>query len=128
MKISLEVDPQNSPMAVGELLRELFFKQDRNKGIMGCYDTFDVQEDVVEFPKTPVDMWDEGGEEVDQIYWSNFQKKINGHIIKMSYFWDGDGELVFVFEDGSALVNSDCKKDYCWEYYKKYDLKTGTEL
>lgn len=126
MKITLEVDPENNPMAVGELLRDLFFNQDRNEGIMGCYDTFDVREGVEELPKTPVD--EEAEDNEWKVWWHNFQKKFNDQTIKMSWFWDGDGELCFIFEDGSALVNSDCKKDYCWTFYKSYDLMTGNEL
>jgi len=34
----------------------------------------------------------------------------------MSYFWDGDGILVFIDENG-IFLNTDCKKDYNWEFY-----------
>ena len=126
MKFTVVIDAQNNPNEVGELLRGLFFKQNREKGELGCYSSFDLQDGVEELPKTLVD--EEEEDDQWKLYWSNFQKTIEGKTIKMSYYWDGDGELVFFFEDGSALVNSDCKKDYYWEYYKSYDLKTGNEL
>jgi hypothetical protein len=37
----------------------------------------------------------------------------------MKYYWDGDGQLEFHFPDGSILMNTDCKKDYRWEYYEQ---------
>lgn len=36
--------------------------------------------------------------------------------IRCSYYWDGDGVLAFTFDDNRYISNSDCKKDYGWEW------------
>lgn len=101
----------NDPDAVGEFLRDQFFVQWENgkrKGT-GCYSTFELQPDVTVLPKEPVD-------DDPDMYYDVALKNVQGEQIKMRYYWDGDGLLQFIFEDGVVLENDDCKKDYGWEW------------
>lgn len=86
--------------ALGEFLRELFF--DQSKGL-GCYQSFDVNNDVEELEN---ETDNENG-----IVWKCY--KFAGVIMK--YYWDGDGFLKFELPNQKSLVNDDCKKDYNWK-------------
>ena len=105
----------DEPDSLGEHFRDQFFVQyDGEKYLgKGCYSQFDVHPDVVELETIPVDP-----EYPDLDKWIRYQKEINGEIVLMRYYWDGDGCLEFHFEDGSFIRNNDCKKDYNWEWGK----------
>lgn len=100
---------------LGEYLRNHFFDQD--DGYYGCYSTFDVRGDVKELEREPVHYWDD--DDVIDFYWHVFEKIMDDEIVKMRYYWDGDGTLQFIFEDGSMIANTDCKCDYNWYYSNK---------
>ena len=38
----------SDPNLIGEILRDKFFKQDKENGKFGCYSTFELRENVVE--------------------------------------------------------------------------------
>ena len=100
------------PSVFGECLRHLFFEQDEG---YGCYSTFDVRDGVKSLPDEPVYFEDEDDEPI-YIY-KCFEAEVEGlGVVKMAYYWDGDGTLEFRLPDGKELINSDCKKDYTWEF------------
>lgn len=107
MKWLVEIDTETSPAnAVGEFLRSQFWDQSGDRGY-GCYSNFDYQDGVEVLPlEENKDGW--GG----QIEWKC--ARWNG--VKCRWYWDGDGLLQFIFPDGAVLENSDCKKDYTWEW------------
>lgn len=106
MEFTLTINPASHPNAVGELLRKEFFKDD---GSAWC--TYDWQDDVEELPQEEVEC--DPLDPDESFYWHRGKK----NDIECRWFWDHDGTLEFLFPDGSFLVNSDCKKDYRWEYY-----------
>lgn len=105
----------DNPSAMGEALREEFFDQDIENGVVGCYSTFDLRNDVRELPPLPVD----DGEYEWDVSWTRADKDINGSNVTMQYYWDGDGILQFILPGGGILENTDCKKLGRWEYYEK---------
>ena len=106
LKWLFEVDTETSPAnSVGEFLRSQFWDQSGDK--YGCYSTFTYRDGVEALP-LEVD-----GEGTDwEIKWQC--ARWNG--VECRWYWDGDGVLQFIFPDGSVLENSDCKKDYTWEW------------
>lgn len=104
------LDLTNDPNLIGEILRDKFFKQDKENGNLGCYSTFELREDVTELPG-----------EINLDY-----KYVNGEgaivtcaqldDITMKYFWDRDGNLSFYFSNDRILNNSDTKKNYGWKW------------
>jgi hypothetical protein len=88
----------------------MFFNQ--STGLYGCYSTFELNDDVEEMPPEPV-----GGEWNDGLSWTRARLDA----IEMRWYWDGDGVLEFRLPDGSWLSNTDCKKDYIWEYMTPVD-------
>lgn len=105
MRWLVEIDTETSPAnAVGEFLRSKFWDQSGDK--YGCYSTFTYQVGVETLP--PQKDFD-GPEEPE---WKCARWKD----VKCRWYWDGDGVLQFVFPDGSVLENTDCKKDYTWEW------------
>jgi hypothetical protein len=116
MKIVIEFDSKTEPNVVGEYLRSKFF--DETQG-MGCYETFALNADAVSLPKEPVPSWEISGENDDAllVYDSEMGEFTRAELdgIIMEYYWDGDGFLAFILDDGRYLVNSDCKKRYVWE-------------
>ena len=116
--MNVNIDLNKNPNMAGEFLRNSFFKEEyeivlgKKYRKLGCYSTFNVEDDVISLPDEPID--EEYPE--DGIY-HVFSKNIVGEEIVMKYYWDGDGQLEFHFQNGSVLVNDDCKKDYVWEYF-----------
>jgi hypothetical protein len=122
---------------IGEMLRKWAFPGDG----YGCYSTFDVRPECEEVKATKREfefLWgrpfndeqvaDSTGwlsidaEEIDRIVWYRHPSGI-----EFGWHWDGDGCLAFhVPELGShaLLRNSDCKKDYEWEFDPP---RTGSE-
>jgi hypothetical protein len=108
---TMSIDIENNPDAVGEFLRNEFF--DQSKGERGCYSTFEIRPDVIKLKDEPVE--DCGDEFTYQVY----KKIVQERNVLMKYYWDGDGTLEFHFTDRSMLINTDCKKDYTWDYIEK---------
>ncbi len=93
---------------IGEILRDKFFKQDRENGKFGCYSTFELRKDVTELP-----------EEKNSDY--GFENGVTVTCAKlddivMKYFSEHDTNLSFYFPNGKILSNDDCKKDYGWKF------------
>lgn len=42
--------------------------------------------------------------------------RINSLKVCVYLYWDGDGTIVIVHDDGEILENTDCKKSYGWEF------------
>lgn len=126
---------KDHPDALGEVLRDWAFKEK-----YGCYSCFDVIDGFTKVDTGPREfelMWgrkydpefhDEMWGYADQnaikdICWF---KHDNG--IEMGWYWDGGGLLIFYvpelvdeYYDGT-LSNSDCKKDYGWEFAMKGNI------
>lgn len=128
IKINSETARQN-PNLIGELLRDKFFAQDRigPNYSFGCYSTFEYREGVEILSQEPVPEYrpDNDGVEISENDIAKlfadekcdyFYKVAKLEEITCKWYWDGDGTLLFVFPDGSTLENSDCKKDYNWNF------------
>jgi hypothetical protein len=114
----LEVDFQSVDADLaGELLRDLFFDQ---KGELGCYSTFDLKKGVVDAGRTPIQMVgpDEKIEDDNYYFYNKFVHFNTG--IEMRYFWNGDGELIFILPNQTVFANTDCKKTHDWKKYKNW--------
>jgi predicted choloylglycine hydrolase len=121
----------------GEALRNYCFIGNCEE--RGCYSTFKIHEcfNKVEsgkiYDEVKPYLWDEikptvyhlKVEEKDcyinyQAYGeikSGSMKICEPHEIVIGWTWDGDGCLYFRFND-KKVVNTDCKKDYTWEWEK----------
>lgn len=141
LHINLAIDPERtSPNAAGEMLRHWFFPP-KPEGewhgetiwTRGCYSSFDhIEATPLPDPDARA-MWsaywrphladyqwesDEIRERVDESLgdgqaWVTY---CNGVRVEVGWWWDGDGTLIFRFPNGVILANSDCKKDYEWEW------------
>lgn len=108
MKIDLPVNDRNANL-LGEILRELFFDQTQG---YGCYSTFDLNPSVEVLPNRP-------DPDDKFILWKRATLNVDGILVLMEYYWDGDGNLEFSWQENGKsilLVNGDCKKDYRWEF------------
>lgn len=119
MNIVIEFDSNAQPNVVGEYFRSKFFNETDG---MGCYETFVLNSNVVTLPKEPVPSWEISDESDDPfiVYDREIGEFTRAELegITMEYYWDGDGFLAFVLDDGSYLVNSDCKKQYTWKSFE----------
>lgn len=109
----------DEPNALGEYFRNEFYTQyegDRYLG-RGGYSSVELQLDVTTHDKEKRGEQEDGWEEL----WSVYSKYIEGEHVIMKLYWDGDGTMEFHFDDGNTLINTDCKKDYTWEWYEIYD-------
>jgi hypothetical protein len=105
-----------APDIVGEYLRELFFVESyhgkyRN---LGCYSEFGVNP---AYASTPEEHLDANGN-----VW--FTARSNDNIV-MTYMWDGDGVLAFIFPDNTVVYNTDCKKTHGWR--RDHDAKAWVD-
>lgn len=92
----------------------------------GCYSSFDVRTDLVSIDPLSNDhailgkvLSDTDSLEAARAFFDDVGVRPAGYRspegILVGWYWDGDGVLVFI--DGQvALVNDDCKKDYCWKH------------
>jgi hypothetical protein len=119
MKFLVNLNPKDNLDELGEMLRKEFFAEEydifggEKYRKLGCYSVFEVKADVVPLPDEAIDKeYPEDGN------YHVFSKIIDKEIVIMKYYWDGDGTLEFHFNNGSCLVNDDCKKDYVWKYYE----------
>lgn len=103
-------EKHTSPNLIGELFREMFFKNERDQygRRLGCYEVFTLAPGVKTLPNEPVD--DCPGE-----WWTCAELTTPDGAVKMRYHWEGDGTLQFFMPDGTCYENTDCKKDYEWE-------------
>jgi hypothetical protein len=111
--MKLNLDPKKNSNLVGEALRDAFFNQEKG---FGCYSTFELLPDVEKLPNEPVlDNEDEDELDIFEFEYVVAKKIIEGQEVIMKYYWEGDGTLEFHF-NGGMLYNTDCKKDYTWEF------------
>jgi hypothetical protein len=118
---------ENYRIYIGELLRKLFFDSSKGKG---CYSTFEINDSVMPERDRLIPYWDietnfpkicfEERNTNEDEYYTTYSLKTECGIIYMMYHWDGDGVLIFEFPNKSLLVNSDCKKNYCWKFYNTW--------
>lgn len=123
MIISFDTQEVEYPCRFGELLREFCFVEE-----YGCYTCFELIPGFEEKPLTNREFFLLWGREpslgepenyygwrdedfFDQAKW--FENKPLD--IEVGWHWDGDGCL-FIREKGKAVYNSDCKKDYEWNW------------
>ena len=115
-KMTIEVDVDVAPDAIGEYLRSAFFDEKMVPSPFvpdyretGCYSTFDwrEKEGVVPLPDLP-------HADPDVECWTRASLRLREFPIECRYYWDGDGILAFHLPDGRWLVNTDCKKDHGW--------------
>lgn len=128
MLITKDTQQIDDPNTFGELLREYCFV-----GGYGCYQTFDLKSEFVLVDKNSTlgksllailgvseerlnstDEWTRGFAE--DIYRRAYM--FSNGIVHVAWYWDGDGELVFV-EGDKIAINSDCKCDYNWKWHDK---------
>lgn len=116
----------NNPDVLGELLRDLAFKPVRRKDNtleLGCYNHFEVKDEWKAFKLSNVEdkiqkvMCDELGFDVLESQSFTIYSHSAENIF-MTYFWDGDGTLLFILPNGTVCSNQDCKKNYNWSVYE----------
>lgn len=105
------LDLTSDPNLIGEILRDKFFKQDKENGKFGCYSTFELRENVVELLGKR--NFDYGFENIGvTVTCAQLEDVV------MTYFSDGDLNLEFYFPNGKILSNDDAKKDSVWKWVK----------
>lgn len=123
---------KNHPDSIGEILRSWAFKKE-----YGCYSCFDLIDEFEKVEVTPREFKLLWGRDYDpnhkDDYWGFDEKNAFEEIewfkhpngIEVGWHWDGDGLLGFYvpeledeYYDGS-ITNSDCKKNYGWEFGEK---------
>ena len=118
MKLLATIDAKEVPQLAGESLRNQFFDKEKK------YEIFSWSKEVTYLENEPVRYWDKDKNiwEIDPIHvWDRAQLTFqDGTKVEGRYYWDGDGILVFIFHDGSCVVNTDCKKVNTWEYYGSF--------
>lgn len=113
MKVTIETE---DPNIIGEVLRAKFFKP----GGLGCYEIFNLQDDVKVLPDEPQEWFDFNFDPPKMVSdrpepeYPEFYTVAIKDDVKMRYYWDGDGYLEFILPDGSVIYNSDCKKTWGW--------------
>lgn len=129
-QLTLTIDVDDNPDAIGEALRSRFFDEKLLSGRIygsnyretGCYSTFDWHPEVEPLPDltTYPEEVPEAYREEEKIVWTRglLPKTAVMEAIECRYYWDGDGTLAFILPDGSCLVNDDCKKDHGWEVFQ----------
>lgn len=115
----VEIDTErDSPCAIGEFLRGKFWPPQKKHSMnqiyytYGCYSEFQYGPDVTVLPERPDEYphWD------DEESWNFTWKRAQWTDVICEWYWDGDGCLRFILPGGNSLINTDCKKDYEWEW------------
>lgn len=131
---------KKDPNILGELLRGECFVPDQYGNDYGCYSTFDLTEDF----KPVLPDTDKGRAILDVLIkadsylyyekgdYSTYLQDVPGitffsnGAIDIAWYWDGDGTLLFISHElQKAVVNSDCKKDYCWRFVNYKENTNG---
>ena len=135
MRIEIDTEKLEDADEFGEILREYCFKKKK-----GCYTCFGL---VAGFRAVPKDS-EQGRTLLDKLGYSResllstlrayssreeykrqaimdfkdmYERSVlasNG-VIAVAWYWDGDGTLLFQ-DESRAAINTDCKKDYGWEW------------
>lgn len=107
LAVTLVVDPEENPDAVGECLRSIFFNEEKGKH-KGCYSVFDWAPGVEPLPDIPIE---------NDPYFPEDSKWTCGKKggFECRWYWEGDGTLAFRLPTGQWLVNYDCKHSYDWK-------------
>ena len=111
----IEVDTQKMVNAneFGEILRRFCFKEE-----YGCYSCFDLIDGFLQIPVP---------EELKKYLWEDCKNVcyVRGEIF-VAWGWEGDGCLV-IKEGNKIARNSDCKKDYLWEWAQDIEGEVMSE-
>lgn len=110
MKIVLDTQEIESSDQFGELLRDYCFVSDQYGGMTGCYSTFSLRPEFKEVPATSIDY-----KYMARLIQNEAIACFSNGTILIAWYWDGDGTLVFK-EGKRVAINTDCKKDYTWEW------------
>lgn len=112
---------------LGELLRGFAFPSQYTTGNLGCYSNFDTDTDLKQveldvlcqqYPKLYNCIVKYGWFQEDGIFTIIPQCFINEKLqVAMMYAWSGDGFLAFSLDQQMIVYNTDCKKDYMWNFY-----------
>ena len=115
--LSFILESFDNPNILGELLRDWSFVE-----ATGCYSCFDLIEGFEEgHPKhkeKALEIFQSGNkcqefkEEIENRAQVHYHPKAD---LLIAWFWDGDGELYFKLNE-TELLNTDCKKEYTWEF------------
>jgi len=129
---------------LGEQYRQKSFIPDKYGNDFGCYSTFDTEKsfkqinistknkkhfknikkmiNIIVYNNTK-DMLLKYPEDIDNnvqyikeaIAYDRFyySKKLD---LYLAWHWDGDGTLIFIDKNNKIVVNTDCKKDYYWNF------------
>lgn len=116
-------DHERTPNLLGEMLRAYCFLPDKQGNNFGCYDTFRLREEF-----RPLTSDDNAADHLmvslvigydDKESEKAIQVFSDGDILIAWSWYDGDGILVFHIKSADlTLLNSDCKKDYGWDFYQ----------
>ena len=116
----LELSSIKNPDIIGELFREWAFVEP-----FGCYSCFDLiegfEEDLSDKKYRAIEVLQDGSEcevycqEVIERASVYYNKEYN---VVVAWHWNGDGTLYFKHGE-TEIVNTDCKKDYTWEFVLK---------
>jgi hypothetical protein len=113
--VNLPIDPNK----VGEYLRdESFIKV--NKFDYGCYSTFELQPNFKQITGNrrlrllgKLMNFDFCCRKISENLFAYVRFDNNQPLI-IAWYWDGDGTLLFATKS-FIIINTDCKKDDCWE-------------
>lgn len=105
---TINTQTTDDPNEFGEILREYCFNER-----YGCYSCFDLIEGFKEFDgiylKELLDVYED---ESITVYCYKYGE------LEIAWYWDGDGTLL-IKEGNRIAINSDCKKNYTWEWVIK---------
>lgn len=120
MSFTLSLDEIKDSNTVGEVLRGWSFRES-----LGCYSCFDLIPGFKDvkineyYIATPLKLFAPHNND----YRKEVKEKMSLYYHKerdvlVSWYWEGDGELYFN-AGGIEVFNSDCKKDYTWEFVEE---------
>lgn len=111
--VAYKLEDIEDPNIFGETIRALVYKEDRS----GYY-SFEVEQEFKDITETKF------GQLFIKKFLTDIEEEMdkakvyyNGEIYSGIY-WDGDG-IMAVSYNGMTALNTDCKKDYNWEWVSK---------
>lgn len=118
--VIIQIDTQKleDPNVFGETLRDYCFDCPPNQ--TGCYSCFKLKTQFKEVDrKSALGKWFIRELEQCDPDWSlgNQCSIFSDGNIWIGWFWEGDGDLIII-EGKKIARNTDCKKDYTWEWMK----------